>query len=64
MVLEELEDIIFINFVVFKVFKYVVVFDLLDGFFNIDVNVFVGIIFGIYCCFSDVEFIVEVEDFL
>lgn len=29
--------------------KYVIVMDLLDGFFNIEVNVLIGIVFGIYC---------------
>lgn len=56
-VFEENEEFIFFFVLEFKLVKYVVVFDLLDGFFNIDVNVFVGIIFGIYRWISDfVEF--------
>ncbi|MCI4649572.1 class 1 fructose-bisphosphatase [Phaeodactylibacter sp.] len=61
---EELEDIIPINSVASKASKYVVVFDPLDGSSNIDVNVSVGTIFGIYRRLSDAESTVEVEDFL
>jgi fructose-1,6-bisphosphatase I len=61
---EELEDIIPINSVAGKPSKYVVVFDPLDGSSNIDVNVSVGTIFGIYRRLSDVEGVVEKEDFL
>lgn len=38
--------------------------DFLDGFFNIDVNVFVGMIFFIYCCVMFVGMLVIEEDFL
>ncbi|NBC10003.1 MAG: class 1 fructose-bisphosphatase [Bacteroidetes bacterium] len=61
---EELEDIIPINSVAGKPSKYVVVFDPLDGSSNIDVNVSVGTIFGIYRRLSDTESPVEKEDFL
>lgn len=61
---EELEDIIPINSVASKASKYVVVFDPLDGSSNIDVNVSVGTIFGIYRRLSDAESTVEVGDFL
>ncbi len=61
---EELEDIIPINSVASKASKYVVVFDPLDGSSNIDVNVSVGTIFGIYRRLSDAEGPVELEDFL
>lgn len=61
---EELEDIIPINSVAGKPSKYVVVFDPLDGSSNIDVNVSVGTIFGIYRRLSDTEAPVEKEDFL
>ena len=44
--------------------KYVVVFDPLDGSSNIDVNVSVGTIFGIYRRKSDVAKVVELQDFL
>lgn len=43
--------------------KYVVLMDFLDGLFNIDVNVFVGIIFFIYCCVMFVGMLVMEEDF-
>ena len=52
---EELEDIIPINSVAGKPSKYVVVFDPLDGSSNIDANVSVGTIFGIYRRLSDTE---------
>ena len=61
---EELEDIIPINSVAGKPSKYVGVFDPLDGSSNIDVNVSVGTIFGIYRRLSDVESVVEKGDFL
>lgn len=44
--------------------KYVVVFDPLDGSSNIDVNVSVGTIFGIYRRKSDPEGPCQLEDFL
>ena len=61
---EELEDIIPINSVAGKPSKYVVVFDPLDGSSNIDANVSVGTIFGIYRRLSDTEDPVKKEDFL
>ena len=61
---EELEDIIPINSVAGKPSKYVVVFDPLDGSSNIDANVSVGTIFGIYRRLSDTEEPVEKKDFL
>lgn len=47
-----------------KASKYVVVFDPLDGSSNIDVNVSVGTIFGIYRRVSDEKDAVQMEDFL
>lgn len=44
--------------------KYVVLMDFLDGFFNIDVNVFVGIIFFVYYWVLLVGSYVIEEDFL
>ncbi|MBR9920174.1 MAG: class 1 fructose-bisphosphatase [Bacteroidetes bacterium] len=44
--------------------KYVVVFDPLDGSSNIDVNVSVGTIFGIYRRVSDSKVACQLEDFL
>lgn len=44
--------------------KYVVAFDPLDGSSNIDVNVSVGTIFGIYRRTSDVKETVNLKDFL
>lgn len=46
LVLEEEEEVIYFKDV--KDVCYVVVCDLIDGFFNFDVGVFVGIIFVIY----------------
>lgn len=61
---EENEDFIPIQSVASKTSKYVVVFDPLDGSSNIDVNVSVGTIFGIYRRKSDAEGICQLEDFL
>lgn len=61
---EENEDFIPIPPVAGKPSKYVVVFDPLDGSSNIDVNVSVGTIFGIYRRKSDTESPVERKDFL
>ena len=61
---EENEDFIPINSVADKTSKYVVVFDPLDGSSNIDVNVSVGTIFGIYRRVSDVNSPCNLDDFL
>jgi fructose-1,6-bisphosphatase I len=61
---EEDEDFIPINSVASKDSKYVVVFDPLDGSSNIDVNVSVGTIFGIYRRISDPSGSCQLEDFL
>jgi fructose-1,6-bisphosphatase I len=60
---EEDEDFVPIPPVVGKPSKYVVVFDPLDGSSNIDVNVSVGTIFGIYRRKSDPDGPVQKEDF-
>ena len=61
---EENEDFISFPSVQSKTAKYVVVFDPLDGSSNIDVNVSVGTIFGIYRRESDVNGPCTLEDFL
>ncbi|MFK7933601.1 MAG: class 1 fructose-bisphosphatase [Saprospiraceae bacterium] len=61
---EENEDFISIKGIESKDSKYVVVFDPLDGSSNIDVNVSVGTIFGIYRRKSGVDGPVEMKDFL
>jgi len=61
---EENEDFIPIPGVGNKTSKYVVVFDPLDGSSNIDVNVSVGTIFGIYRRTSDPKGPCQLEDFL
>ncbi|GJM34862.1 MAG: fructose-1,6-bisphosphatase class 1 [Saprospiraceae bacterium] len=61
---EENEDFIAFPNLDNKASKYVVVFDPLDGSSNIDVNVSVGTIFGIYRRKSDPEGICSREDFL
>jgi len=61
---EENEDYIPIKAIAGKQSKYVVVFDPLDGSSNIDVNVSVGTIFGIYRRVSDPEGPCLLEDFL
>jgi len=61
---EENEDFIPIQTQLDKPSKYVVVFDPLDGSSNIDVNVSVGTIFGIYRRVSDISGPCSLEDFL
>ena len=61
---EELEDFIPIPGISSKTSKYVVVFDPLDGSSNIDVNVSVGTIFGIYRRKSDASGPCTLADFL
>jgi fructose-1,6-bisphosphatase I len=61
---EENEDFIPIPPVESKTSKYVVVFDPLDGSSNIDVNVSVGTIFGIYRRKSESTGPCQLEDFL
>jgi len=61
---EENEEFLPIPPVDSKESKYVVVFDPLDGSSNIDVNVSVGTIFGIYRRISDPENPCKEEDFL
>ncbi len=61
---EENEDYIQINSITDKTSKYVVVFDPLDGSSNIDVNVSVGTIFGIYRRKSNLDSAIELDDFL
>jgi fructose-1,6-bisphosphatase I len=61
---EEMEDFVPLPGVESKDAKYVVVFDPLDGSSNIDVNVSVGTIFGIYRRVSDMSGPVRKEDFL
>jgi fructose-1,6-bisphosphatase I len=61
---EENEDFLPVASVDGKPSKYVVVFDPLDGSSNIDVNVSVGTIFGIYRRVSDPSGPCRLEDFL
>ena len=61
---EELEDFIVIPAVPGKESHYVVVMDPLDGSSNIDVNVSVGTIFGIYKRKSDIHSDCNIDDFL
>ena len=61
---EELEDFVTIPHINDKKAKYLVVFDPLDGSSNIDVNVSVGTIFGIFRKHSDAEKPVTQEDFM
>lgn len=61
---EELESFVPFKAVGDKQGKYVVVFDPLDGSSNIDVNVSVGTIFGIYRRKSDLDQECELSDFL
>lgn len=61
---EECEELIAIPPVDNKPSKYVVVFDPLDGSSNIDVNVSVGTIFGIYRRVSETGGPCTIEDFL
>ena len=59
---EENEDIVKLPTVNGKKANYVLVMDPLDGSSNIDVNVSVGTIFGIYKRKSDVDSEIEIED--
>lgn len=61
---EELEDIVTFKNIKGKKSKYIVVFDPLDGSSNIDVNVSVGTIFGIYRRKSKVDSKIKMEDFM
>lgn len=61
---EELEDFVSFEPIEGKDPRYVVVFDPLDGSSNIDVNVSVGTIFGIYRRKSDPSGPCQLEDFL
>lgn len=61
---EELEEFVEIAPINNKAAKYIVVFDPLDGSSNIDVNVSVGTIFGIFRRKSDPSVSVTMEDFL
>ena len=61
---EEMEDFVAIPPIGEKHSKYIVVFDPLDGSSNIDVNVSVGTIFGIYRRKSDPKNPVTIDDFL
>ena len=61
---EENEDIIKIDPILNKSPKYIVVTDPLDGSSNIDVNVSVGTIFGIYRRITDLDKECATEDFL
>ena len=61
---EELEDFVALTPVPAKSSEYIVVTDPLDGSSNIDVNVSVGTIFGIYKRKSDPSGPVELQDFL
>lgn len=61
---EENESIVPIPTIEGKAAKYLVVFDPLDGSSNIDVNVSVGTIFGIYRRKSDANDAVTLDDFL
>lgn len=61
---EENESFVSIPPIEHKAAKYVVVFDPLDGSSNIDVNVSVGTIFGIYRRRSEESGEVDVDDFL
>ncbi len=61
---EENEDFVQLNAVTDKKANYLVVFDPLDGSSNIDVNVSVGTIFGIYRRKSDASEAVNLQDFL
>lgn len=60
---EENEDIILVDSIIGKDAKYIVVMDPLDGSSNIDVNVSVGTIFGIYRRISDKNEPANLNDF-
>ena len=61
---EENEDFVQLHTVTDKKANYLVVFDPLDGSSNIDVNVSVGTIFGIYRRKSDAKGAINLDDFL
>lgn len=61
---EENEDFLQLHTVTDKAAKYLVVFDPLDGSSNIDVNVSVGTIFGIYRRKTEENGPIELKDFL
>ncbi|MFM2268173.1 MAG: hypothetical protein RL757_1614 [Bacteroidota bacterium] len=61
---EELDEFVEIPRVTGKTPNYVVVFDPLDGSSNIDVNVSVGTIFGIFRRVSDASGAVTMDDFM
>ena len=61
---EEMDDIVVFNDEVSNNSKYVVMFDPLDGSSNIDVNVSIGTIFGVYKRISEIGKPCTKEDFL
>src|SRR4249919_2504599 len=61
---EELDDIVIFDDEVSNNSKYVVMFDPLDGSGNIDVNVSIGTIFGVYRRVTEKGAIATKEDFL
>lgn len=61
---EELEDFVQMDKIKNKKSEYIVVMDPLDGSSNIDVNVSVGTIFGIYKRKSNTEQPCDIDDFL
>lgn len=61
---EELDDIVVFNDEISKNAKYVVMFDPLDGSGNIDVNISIGTIFGVYRRVSERGTLCTKEDFL
>lgn len=61
---EELDDIVVFNDEVSNNSKYICMFDPLDGSSNIDVNVSIGTIFGIYKRVTEIGQKAELKDFL
>ena len=61
---EELDDVIIFDDEVSNQSKYVVLFDPLDGSSNIDVNISIGTIFGVYRRISEIGKPCTKEDFL
>ena len=61
---EEMADMVSFNDTISKNSKYVCMFDPLDGSGNIDVNVSIGTIFGIYRRISEIGSAVTMNDFL
>ena len=61
---EELDDIVVFNDEVSNNSKYICMFDPLDGSSNIDVNVSIGTIFGIYKRITEIGQKAELKDFL